>query len=75
MAANVPETPVLMQIQAKRAARDSNEAPEEIGGRGGKKRARMDFGGMDDDDEEEEDPFYAQAAEAAKSKKSARKDK
>jgi hypothetical protein len=54
---------------------ESSEAPEEIGGSGrSKKKARLDFGGLDVDDEEE-DPFYAETARAAHSKKSARKDR
>jgi hypothetical protein len=64
-----------LQVQAKRAAMESSEAPEEIGGSGrSKKKARLDFGGLDVDDEEE-DPFYAETARAAHSKKSARKDR
>ena len=63
-----------MQIQAKRAAKD-NEAPEEMGGGGTKKRAKHDLSSMDIDDDGEEDAFYSQAVELGRSKKSARKEK
>ncbi|CAK0782908.1 hypothetical protein CVIRNUC_006103 [Coccomyxa viridis] len=62
------------QIQAKRAAKDS-EAPEEVGGGRRKKRAKHDISSMDIDDDGEEDAFYTQAVELGRSKKSARKDK
>ena len=65
---------IYPQVQAKRAAKGLDEAPEEVGGDGKRKRAQMDFGGADDFDEDE-DPLYAQAAEAAQRKKGARKEK
>ena len=64
-----------MQVQAKRAAKDFEEAPEEVGGSGKRKKPRQDFGGADDEFGDDEDPFYEQAAEAAQHKKSARQHK
>ena len=62
------------QVQAKRAAKGFDEAPEEVGGNGKRKKARVDPD-EGDDFQEDEDPFYEQAAEAAQRKKGARKDK